>query len=56
LKVNDADVDVVATWILSADGKTLTISVHLTSAMGEADQKLTLEKQDGAAAAPATKP
>ena len=57
LKVGDADVDVAATWVLAADGKTLTISVHITSSMGDADQKLMLEKQDsGAAAAPATKP
>lgn len=55
LKINDADVDVVATWVLGADGKTLTISAHITSAMGEADQKLVFEKDSGAAA-PATKP
>jgi hypothetical protein len=45
LKINDSDVDVVATWELAADGKTLTISVHLASAMGEADQKLVFDKQ-----------
>jgi len=56
LKFNDTDVDVVATWVLSADGKTITISAHISSSMGEADQKLVLEKQDGAAAAPAAKP
>lgn len=56
LKLNDTDVDVVATWTLAADGKTLTLSVHITSAMGDADQKFTFEKQDGGAAAPATKP
>jgi hypothetical protein len=55
-KLNVNDVNAVVTWVLSADGKTLTISVHLTSAMGEADQKLTFEKQDEGAAAPTKKP
>jgi hypothetical protein len=32
-------------WNLSADGKTLTITRHITSAMGEADMKEVLEKQ-----------
>jgi len=31
--------------VLSADGKTLTVNNHLESPMGEADQKLTYEKQ-----------
>jgi hypothetical protein len=53
LKVNDTDVDVLATWMLAADGKTLTIAVHITSAMGETDQKLIFEKQEGDMAAPA---
>src|SRR5450432_1329123 len=48
---NDVAVDAVATWTLSADGKTLTVSVHLSSSMGEADQKLTYEKQETAAPA-----
>jgi hypothetical protein len=30
---------------LSADGKTLTIARHLSSAMGEADMKTVFEKQ-----------
>jgi uncharacterized protein involved in exopolysaccharide biosynthesis len=51
--VNDSDVDAQATWTLSADGKTLTIAVHYTSAMGEADQKLIMEKQE--TVPPATK-
>ena len=55
LKFNDMDVDVVATWVLAADGKTLTIDAHITSTMGEVDQKLVFEKQEGAAA-PAAKP
>jgi hypothetical protein len=32
-------------WDLSADGKTITISRHWSSSMGEMDQKLVLEKQ-----------
>jgi len=56
LKINDTDVDVVATWVLAADGKTLTISAHISSSMGEADQKLVFEKDSSAAAAPAAKP
>jgi hypothetical protein len=32
-------------WTLSADGKTLTIDSHFSSAMGEGDQKQVLEKQ-----------
>src|SRR5262249_20211365 len=49
---NDMDVDAIATWMLSADGKTLTIGVHLSSAMGEADQKLIFDKQEAGAAPP----
>ena len=55
LKFNDADVDIVSTWVLAADGKTLTVSAHFTSTMGETDQKLVYEKQEGDAA-PAAKP
>jgi len=32
-------------WTLSADGKTLTIARHVTSAMGDADIKLVFDKQ-----------
>ncbi len=32
-------------WNLSSDGKTLTVTRHLTSAMGEADMKETFAKQ-----------
>jgi hypothetical protein len=45
---NDAEVLGQATWALSADGKTLTINVHYTSSLGDADQKVTLEKQESA--------
>ena len=51
---NDADVVAEANWSLSADGKTLTINQHFSSSLGEADQKIVLEKQEAAApAAPA---
>jgi hypothetical protein len=32
-------------WVLSEDGKTLTLSRHWSSSRGEADQKLVFEKQ-----------
>jgi hypothetical protein len=53
---NDADVVGEENWTLSADGKTLTITRHFTSTLGDADQKFVLEKQEAAAApaAPAT--
>lgn len=45
------------TWALSADGKTLTMTIHYTSSIGDADQKLVFDKQDtGAAAEPAKTP
>jgi hypothetical protein len=50
LLYNDMDVTGEATWVLSPDGKTLTLSAHYTSAMGDADQKFVFEKQDGGAA------
>jgi hypothetical protein len=42
---NGADVTMKDRWSLSADGKTLTINRHVTSPMGETDQKIVLEKQ-----------
>jgi hypothetical protein len=42
---NGADVSLKDRWSLSADGKTLTILRHVTSPMGETDQKIVLEKQ-----------
>ncbi len=54
---NDSEVTAQSTWALSADGKTLTVSTHYVSAMGETDQKAVLEKQESApAAAPAKTP
>jgi hypothetical protein len=55
--INDAPVTATATWSLGADGKTFTINVHFTSAMGDVDQKLVFEKQESVApAAPEKKP
>jgi hypothetical protein len=45
LKFQDNDVEAKATWLLSEDGKTLTQNQHLTTAMGELDQKMVFEKQ-----------
>jgi hypothetical protein len=33
-------------WTLSEDGKTLTVTQHFSSAMGEANMKLVFDKQD----------
>jgi len=46
-KVNlqGADIEIKSNWTLSADGATLTQAVHLTSPMGETDQKVIYEKQ-----------
>jgi hypothetical protein len=57
--LGDNDVTVKSVWDLSADGKTLTENRHLAAQMGEADQKLVFEKQEGGAVTatiPATKP
>ena len=45
LKFQDNDVEAKATWLLSEDGKTMTQNQHLTTAMGELDQKMIFEKQ-----------
>src|SRR3984893_4652144 len=46
---NDNDITIKSSWSLSDDGKTLTQNVHFTSPMGEADQKMIYEKQEGGA-------
>jgi hypothetical protein len=46
---NDNDITIKSSWSLSDDGKTLTQNVHFTSPMGEADQKMVYEKQEGGA-------
>ena len=53
---NDSPVTSESAWSLSPDGKTLTINAHFSSTMGEADQKLVFEKQEGGAAAVPVKP
>ncbi len=45
LKFQDNDVLIKTTWLLSDDGKTLTESAHLSTPMGELDQKMVFEKQ-----------
>jgi hypothetical protein len=45
LKFQDNDVAIKSTWVLATDGKTLTVTAHLTSPMGETDQKMVFEKQ-----------
>ncbi|HEY6392112.1 MAG TPA: hypothetical protein VIX89_12585 [Bryobacteraceae bacterium] len=56
---NDQDVTIKNVWTLSADGKTLTQNAHLAAQMGEVDQKMVYEKQEGGAVTatvPAAKP
>jgi len=45
-----SEINAQAVWSLSADSKTVNVAVHYASPMGEADQKLVLEKQEPAAA------
>jgi hypothetical protein len=42
---NGNDVTLKDRWTLSEDGKTLNVQRHVTSPMGEADQKIVFEKQ-----------
>jgi hypothetical protein len=45
LKLQDNDVALKTTWLLSEDGKILTQNQHIATAMGELDQKMVFEKQ-----------
>ena len=45
LKFQDNDVAIKTVWLLSDDGKTMTQNAHITSPMGEFDQKMVFEKQ-----------
>ena len=45
LMFQDNEVLVKASYTLSPDGKTVTNNTHLSSPMGEADQKMVFEKQ-----------
>lgn len=56
LQFQGNDVGIKTTWTLSDDGKTLTESAHLTSPMGETDQKLVFEKQEAGATVAARAP
>ena len=51
LQFQGSDVVIKTTWALSDDGKMLTENVHLESPMGETDQKMVFEKQEGGATA-----
>jgi hypothetical protein len=53
LMYNDAEITIKNVWTLSDDGKTLTQNAHITSPMGELDNKMVYEKQDAAAEAKA---
>ena len=44
-----SEVNAQAVWSLGADSKTMNVAVHYVSPMGEANQKLLLEKQEPAA-------
>ncbi len=44
LKFQDNDVEIKSVWLLSDDGKTLTQNAHITSPLGELDQKMIFEK------------
>jgi hypothetical protein len=44
LNFNDQDVIIKNVYVLSPDGKVLTVNAHLESPMGEADQKMIFEK------------
>lgn len=44
-KFGDNDFNMKDKWTLSAEGKVLTIERHISSSMGEGDQKLVFEKQ-----------
>jgi hypothetical protein len=46
LTIQDNDISLKQTYLLSDDGKTLTVNAHIVAgAMGEMDQKMVYEKQ-----------
>ena len=45
LSLQGADIEIKSNWTLSADGATMTQAAHLSSPMGETDQKVVYEKQ-----------
>src|SRR5262249_29192956 len=56
LKFQDQDVSIKTVWALSDDGRTLTQSAHIESPLGELDQKVIYDKQEGGSAAAAPAP
>ena len=50
LKFQDQDVEIKSTWTLADDGKSFAMNAHIASAMGEFDQKMTFDKQEGGSA------
>jgi hypothetical protein len=50
LDYEGAEVTVKSNWTVSSDNNTLTMSSHITSPMGEMDQKQVFERQSGGAA------
>ncbi len=44
-QIQGADATFQEKWLLSEDGKTLTITTHISASFGELDIKLVLEKQ-----------
>ena len=50
LKFQDQDVEIKSTWTLADDGKSFTMNAHIASAMGEFDQKMSFDKQEGGSA------
>jgi hypothetical protein len=45
LSLQGADIEIKSNWTLSADGATIVQAAHLSSPMGETDQKVVYEKQ-----------
>ncbi len=45
LNVQDQEIGLKQVYVVAPDGKAMTVNVHLTSAMGEADQKMIYQKQ-----------
>ncbi len=44
-KFGDNDITITEKWVLSGEGKVLTISRHMVTPRGESDTKTTLDKQ-----------
>src|SRR5579884_4207637 len=49
LDYQGSPVELKSNWTLSPDGKTMNQAIHISSAMGEMDQKYIFEKQEGVA-------